>query len=120
MNNSNIKYSPVSQSRRSLLIRGSLLGSAGLILATDLRPGIAFAQDGTDLPRLSEEDTTAQALLYVHDAEMASNERNSENAYCFNCLHFQGDETTQWAACQIFPGKAVNADGWCRTWVIEQ
>ncbi len=35
--------------------------------------------------------------------------------HCSNCALAQGEG--EWVGCAIFPGKAVNANGWCTGWV---
>ncbi len=69
-----------------------------------------------ELPHLSEDDPTAKALSYVHDAANAPAGKRKDGTYCKNCNLIKGKEGT-WRGCAIFPGKAVNADGWCAGWV---
>lgn len=75
------------------------------------------------LPRLEESDSMAQALGYKHDAAEVDPEQfpsrtgpDSANEFCKNCVHYQAPADVQWAPCTIFPGKLVNADGWCSAW----
>ncbi|MBT8100786.1 MAG: high-potential iron-sulfur protein, partial [Gammaproteobacteria bacterium] len=35
---------------------------------------------------------------------------------CANCALIQGNDGDEWRPCQIFPGKVVNANGWCSVW----
>jgi hypothetical protein len=75
-----------------------------------------------DLPRLDPNDPTAKALVYVHDAADvdASNPlaaRFEAGQNCANCAQIQGEDGAEWRPCGIFPGKAVNAAGWCSVWV---
>jgi len=35
---------------------------------------------------------------------------------CSNCALIQGNDGDEWRPCQIFPGKLVNANGWCSVW----
>ncbi len=69
-----------------------------------------------DLPRLSEDDRTAKALSYVHDAKRAPAGKRRDGTYCRNCNLIQGKNGT-WRGCGLFPGKAVNENGWCVGWV---
>jgi hypothetical protein len=78
------------------------------------------------LPRLDESDTMAQALGYKHDAAQVNAQQfpsradpKSANEFCKNCVHFQAPPDKQWAPCTIFPGKLVNADGWCSAWAAQ-
>lgn len=81
-----------------------------------------------DLPQLEESDAMAQALGYKHDAGEVDPEQfpsrgepDSASEFCKNCVHFQvpGGGEPQWAPCTIFPGKLVNADGWCSAWAAK-
>ena len=69
-----------------------------------------------ELPQLSEDDPTAKALSYVHDAASAPAAKRKDGTYCNNCNLIKGKEGT-WRGCSIFPGKSVNANGWCAGWV---
>ena len=71
-----------------------------------------------DMPQLTEDDPMAQAMKYVNDAstvDPASRPNPAEDQRCSNCALIQGDEG-EWRPCQIFPGKPVNANGWCSVW----
>jgi len=73
----------------------------------------------SDLPQLSEDDAMAKSMRYTHDASTidASTRPNSaEHQVCENCALIQGNDGETWRPCQIFPGKAVNAQGWCSVW----
>ena len=71
------------------------------------------------MPKLSEDDPAAKSLNYVHDAstvDPASRANPAENQSCANCALIQGEDGAEWRPCQIFPGKLVNANGWCSVW----
>ena len=68
------------------------------------------------LPRLSEDDAVAKSLSYVHDASASQHQSFKEGRACKNCNLIQG-ATGEWRGCSIFPGKAVNENGWCAAWV---
>ena len=59
--------------------------------------------------KLSEDDVTAKALKYVHKSPV-------EGAVCANCMQIKG-AGEEWLGCNIFPGKLVNANGWCAAWM---
>ena len=99
-----------SRSRRDML-RGSAVGLAVLAGAT-LIP--ATRLHATSLPKVSEDDSTAQALKYRHNAQ--ESERPSADQHCGNCRYYKGTESDEWAPCDLFPGKVVNGDGWCNVW----
>ena len=68
------------------------------------------------MPRLAEDDPQAQSLSYVHDAntvDSAKQPRYKAGQICANCALYTGGEGSEWGGCSIFPGKAVNAAGWC-------
>lgn len=72
-----------------------------------------------DLPQLTADDPMAKAMKYTHDASTVdASTRNNPAAdqNCANCALIQGADGDTWRPCQIFPGKAVNAAGWCSVW----
>ena len=72
-----------------------------------------------DLPHLSEDDPMAQAMKYTHDAsavDPATRNNPAAEQNCANCALVQGNDGDEWRPCQIFPGKAVAANGWCSVW----
>lgn len=38
---------------------------------------------------------------------------------CAKCALVQGNDGDEWRPCQIFPGKVVNAAGWCSVWAAK-
>jgi hypothetical protein len=102
----------IDQKRRHAL----KLATASVVaipLASLATRGIAGADE---LPQLSEDDPTAKALSYVHDAANAPAAKRKAGTYCKNCNLIKGTEGV-WRGCAIFPGKAVNENGWCAGWV---
>lgn len=99
-----------SRSRRAIL-RGSAIGLAALA-GSALLP--AARLQASDQPQVSEDDTTAKALKYKHDA--TASERPSADQFCNNCRYFRGSAGDEWAPCDLFPGKVVNGNGWCNVW----
>lgn len=72
-----------------------------------------------DLPQLSEDDPMAQSMKYTHDAssvDPATRTNPAADQTCANCALVQGNGGEAWLPCQIFPGKVVNANGWCTVW----
>ena len=72
-----------------------------------------------DLPQLTADDPMAKAMKYTHDASSVdASTRNNPAAdqNCANCALIQGNDGDAWRPCQIFPGKTVNASGWCSVW----
>ena len=75
--------------------------------------------EAQDLPQLAEDDPMAQAMKYVHDAstvDASAKPNPAADQKCSNCALVQGADGDAWRPCQIFPGKLVNADGWCSVW----
>ena len=72
-----------------------------------------------DLPHLAEDDPMAVGMKYTHDAgtvDPASRAKPAADQTCANCALVQGADGDEWRPCQIFPGKLVNAKGWCTVW----
>jgi len=72
-----------------------------------------------DMPKLEVDDPMAQGMKYVHDAstvDPATMINPAPNQKCSTCALIQGEEGEEWRPCQIFPGKLVNANGWCSVW----
>jgi hypothetical protein len=69
-----------------------------------------------DLAPLSEDDPAAKGLAYVHDASKSTDQRRKPDQFCKNCNLIRSD-AGEWRACQLFPGKGVNENGWCIAWV---
>ena len=100
------------KSRRKVL-KLALSGAVAVPLSQLLLQRQAWAGD---LPQLSEDDTQAKALKYVHDASKVTDPKRTDNQFCKNCNLIQATEG-EWRPCSIFPGKAVNENGWCAAWV---
>ena len=93
---------------------------AGFIAAP--AAGLISKAHAADTPHLDEKDPLAVAMGYVHDATKVDANKvpqYKKGAHCANCLQLQGKDGDQWRPCNIFPGKAVNANGWCKVWVVK-
>jgi hypothetical protein len=103
----------LSKIARRQFMKLSAVAAAGAVL----RPGSdAVAQD---MPHLDPSDPVAQSMRYTHDAssvDPASRPNPAENQMCSTCALLQGSDGETWRPCQIFPGKLVNANGWCSVW----
>ena len=103
----------MSKIARRQFLQLSAVAAAGVLVV----PG--REAKASDLPQLSEDDPMAKAMKYTHDAStvdpsMRNNPAAEQN--CANCALIQGEDGAEWRPCQIFPGKAVNANGWCSVW----
>ncbi|MCU0975986.1 MAG: high-potential iron-sulfur protein [Steroidobacteraceae bacterium] len=79
-------------------------------------PEAPAATANIQLVPLEESDPAAVALGYRHDAaqvDTAKHPRFSAGQNCANCVQFRGQPGEAWAGCNLFPGRAVNAAGWC-------
>ncbi len=86
----------------------------------DKAPAVESAAEApakpSGMPKLAEDDPQAKSLAYVHDAadiDAAMQPRFKTGQVCSNCALYQGKADDEWAACSIFPGKAVKGTGWC-------
>ncbi len=70
--------------------------------------------------KADENDPTAKALGYKHDAtkvDAAKYPTYVKGSVCSNCQLYQGKASDPWAVCPLLGGKQVNANGWCSAWV---
>ena len=97
------------------MTRRRFFASAGAAAAV-VTTGITYTQADETLVRLDENDPTAKALNYVHDAKTVDAAKRFSDRFCNNCALFVGESDDEWAGCSIFPGKAVANQGWCSVW----
>lgn len=103
---------------RRTLLKNALIGLAALPAANLVRG--AAAADAP--PHLAETDPLATSLGYVHDAKKVDVKKAPQfkaGSNCANCLQLQGKQGDEWRPCNLFPGKLVNANGWCKVWVAK-
>lgn len=101
------------------MTRRRFFASAGAAAAV-VTTGMPIAGAENQLVRLDENDPTAKALNYVHDAKTVDSAKRSSEHFCNNCALFAGESDDEWAGCSIFPGKAVANQGWCSVWAQKQ
>jgi hypothetical protein len=111
-----MKPGPFDYGRRNILRIGSIT------IATVAAGGalVPKSSAAAEPPRLEEKDAQARALGYRHDASKVDRKKFATyqpGQACGNCQQFQGKAGADWAPCTIFPGKEVNAKGWCSAWV---
>ena len=100
------------ESRRRLLKKATL-GMALFPIA-----GLPFsAAIAADLPLVTGDDPVAKALRYVSDASKAPDAKPGSK--CANCSNYQGTAGSAQGGCLLFPGKGVNAAGWCISWTAK-
>lgn len=103
---------------RRTLLKTAIAGLVALPAAGLVREAVADTPAAA--PHLDEKDPMAVAMGYVHDVkkvDAAKNPQLKAGAKCHNCVQLQGKEGDEWRPCNIFPGKAVHVDGWCKVWV---
>ena len=109
----------LNNSRIPAVTRRRFVQSATLAVAavaTGLTGRRTFAEN---LPRVSEDDPMAKALNYGHDASTVDAAKRPSDRFCYNCSLYAGGADEEWAGCSIFPGKEVNAKGWCNAWIAD-
>ncbi|MEJ2360683.1 MAG: high-potential iron-sulfur protein [Gammaproteobacteria bacterium] len=106
--------SDIDNKRRLFL--GGMAALAGVPLLNTI---FAAQAEAAGLPHLTESDPTAEALHYHQDATKAPRKSKpdmpADKQFCHNCMFIKSNKGT-WRPCQIFPGKLVNANGWCASW----
>ena len=92
--------------------RRFLKAAAGTTVAAMVIGGLPRFARAADLPPLAETDASAKALNYVESAAKSTNAKHKAGDDCTNCQFYGGGPTGR-GSCQLFPGKSVNAKGWC-------
>jgi len=113
-------------SRREAL-KGLALGAgtllvAGAVAADAAKPAAAPAPAAA-LPHVAASDPMALALAYVESAKSVDAKKfpnYKPEQKCSNCLQGKGKEGDAWVGCALFPGKLVNAQGWCKAYVVKK
>ena len=103
-----------TMNRREAL--AALATAAGTLVAA----ATARAADAKAVPHLAANDPTAVALAYFEDGSKVDAKQFATykpEQRCSNCLQLQGNAGDAWRPCNLFPGKLVNANGWCKVYV---
>jgi DNA-directed RNA polymerase subunit H (RpoH/RPB5) len=100
---------PESESRRRLLKKLALAASVSTLASAQLR--------AADLPLIDVNDPAAKAVKYVEDTKTV---KESQGNRCDTCSLYAGKDGTTQGPCQILPGKAVKAAGWCTAWAPQE
>ncbi|MDE2219073.1 MAG: high-potential iron-sulfur protein [Gammaproteobacteria bacterium] len=104
------------QALKGLALGAGTLLVAGTVAADAVKPGTAPAA----LPHVAATDPMALALSYVENAKTVDPKKfpNYKPEHkCANCLQSKGKDGEAWVGCNLFPGKLVNAQGWCKAYV---
>ena len=73
-----------------------------------------------DLPHLTSSNPSAASLGYTENSAVVDQTefpQHQVGQHCAGCKYFQGDIHAQYAPCALYPGNAVNANGWCAGFV---
>jgi High potential iron-sulfur protein len=104
---------PTGITRRNVLQAAALLAPLAVVGCS------STAQVAT--PELRATDPVARSLLYYPntlDVPAASPlaARHQPDQKCAGCINVRGVAGDPLRPCPIFPGKLVNANGWCSLW----
>jgi High potential iron-sulfur protein len=72
------------------------------------------------LPHVAATDPMAVALAYHENAKSVDAAKFASykpEQKCSNCQQLQGKAGDAWRPCNLFPGKLVSAEGWCKVYV---
>ncbi len=109
---------------QSKLSRRKFLSNVAVVAVPVTAISLRQTASAQDLPPVSEDDPTAVALYYKHDvADIDTSNpqaaRYTDGQNCSNCVQIQGEDGAEWRPCALFPGKSVNANGWCSVWAAK-
>jgi len=133
-----MKKTPLN--RRELIKKSiagtALLASAGIVacskkeeaaVETNEASNSAAETESTEMEYVSEDNQMAQSLNYKENADSVDSAlrvdkgatKGSEQ-YCSNCQFAVKQEGNDEAVgCQLFPGKLVKSQGWCKSWSLK-
>jgi len=89
-----------------------LVGAAGALRASK--------SQAVEAVHLSPTDPAAVALGYhesVKQVDQKAFPTYQPGQSCLTCMQLQGAAGDAWRPCNLFPGKLVPVDGWCKVWV---
>jgi hypothetical protein len=105
----------MSQAKATIESRRRFLQRVTVTIGGACVGGMSMFVRAGELPHLTDADPTAKAMNYVEDAGSAKNALYRAGSTCANCQFYNGPDTG-YGTCQLFPGKAVNAKGWCSSY----
>jgi len=104
---------------KSLALGAGSLLAVGAAVAGATEAAKPAANYGS-LPHVTPADAVAVALAYHESAktvQAAKFPNFKPGQECSNCLQLTGKAGDAWRPCNLFPGKLVNAGGWCKVYV---
>lgn len=100
-------------SRREALV--SLTSVAAALAATAAR-----AAANANPPHVKPGEPIAMALAYFENVKQVDPKKfptYKPGQMCSTCLQLTGTAGDEWRPCNLFPGKLVHANGWCKVYV---
>ncbi|MGA2777945.1 MAG: high-potential iron-sulfur protein [Steroidobacteraceae bacterium] len=101
---------------RRTLVSGAFYAAA-LIPALGV---IGSSQAAAALTPLDPNDGQAKAFAFTNDTtkvDAAANPSHKAEQSCANCAQFVAAAGAATGGCNLFPGKSVPKNGWCKAWV---
>lgn len=102
-------YNHASARRRVLR-----LAAGAIVFAGTSRLGLVSAAE--ELPHLTDANPAAASLDYTEDTSTVDARKfpkHTPDQRCANCRFFEAGSGGQYAPCRLYPGNAVNVNGWC-------
>jgi hypothetical protein len=107
-------------SMSDILSRRALVKQLGVVAGVVAIAKLGAAEAAVTPPHLPVTDPMAVALGYVADAAKIDPKKTptwKAGQKCSTCLQLQGKAGDAFRPCNLFPGKLVSADGWCKAYV---
>ena len=110
------------QNRHTLRTRRGVLRALAAVVAGAGAARLASAKDPEPLPHLTDSNPAAASLEYTEDASTVDDRKfpaHQPDQRCANCKYFEIAAIAggPYAPCRLYPGNAVNANGWCAGYV---
>lgn len=105
---------------KSRITRRTVLQAAAALTPV-LLTGCTRATRSGGEPELRATDPVARSLLYYPDTRQVPADHplaatHNPEQKCANCVHVRGTPGSNIRPCPIFPGRQINAEGWCSIW----
>jgi hypothetical protein len=103
--------------------RNALKAMAGAIVGFSAAR-LGWPSDTQNLPHLTDANPAAASLGYTEDAGSIDSRKfphHKPEQRCANCKYFEIAEVAggPYAPCKLYPGNAVNVNGWCAGYVAK-
>ena len=106
------------------LSRRELLKTAASAAAALGAVQLGWADETEKLPHLTDSNPAAASLEYTEDTNTVDARKFPKHTAaqrCANCRYFEiaSVRSGPYAPCQLYPGNAVNINGWCAGYVAK-